>query len=102
METRLGGLETRLGGLEQSHARLERVVEGQQAWFQTLAQQVEKLTKSLDELRTQVATDQDDMRAIVESTHDDSKIHRRALADLSDQAEDHEKRLKRLETTATP
>jgi chromosome segregation ATPase len=102
VETRLGGLEQSQARLEESHARLERVVEGQQGWFQTLGQKVETLTKSVDELRTQVATDQDDLRQIVESTHDDSKIHRRALADLSDQAEDHEQRLKRLETPATP
>ncbi len=109
LETRLGGLETRLGGLEQSHVelkdgqrRLERLVEGQQTWFQNLGQKVEVLAKTVEELRGEMATELGDMRELIESISDDNKIHRRAIANLTDQSDDHERRIKRLEPPPSP
>ncbi|MBI5542636.1 MAG: hypothetical protein HY901_02015 [Deltaproteobacteria bacterium] len=109
LETRMGGLETRIDGLEksqrkleESHQRLERMVEGQQAWFQNLGQKVESLSKTVDELKVQVGTELGDLRELIENISDDNKIHRRAIAGLSDQVEQLDERIRPLELPRTP
>ena len=116
LETRMGGLETRMGGLEarmegleksqrkleDSHQRLERLVEGQQAWFQNLGQKVENLSKTVDELKAQVGTELGDLRELIENISDDNKIHRRAIAGLSDQVEQLDERVRSLEHPRSP
>jgi len=112
--TRLGGIEQRIGNIEErqvkfeerqvkfeerqvkfeeSQQRLERKVDGQQAWFQTLAQKVDGLTKSVETMRGEIG----EIRDLMAVMHDDQLVARRAIAGVIEDVGKLDERARLLE-----
>jgi hypothetical protein len=78
--------------------RLERKFDGQQTWFQTLAQKVDELAKTAGAARGEMG----EMRDLLADVHDDYRIIRRTVAGALDDGEKLAERVRLLEQRTTP
>ena len=74
-----GNLSDRFGKVEERLAKIERKVDGQQAWFHTLAEKFEELEQKF----VQLACEMGEMRDLMTVMHEDDVVNKRAIASVS-------------------